>query len=51
MILFSELLCEILKLVFFLVADLLILVVELLHPYGEHCKYIKYTGLLAILGL
>lgn len=48
---FSELLCEILKIVFFLVADLLVLVVEILRPYGDHCHYNKFDGILIILGI
>jgi len=45
------LLCEILVVVFALVDGLLILVVELIKPYGEHCKYVKYEKILVILGI
>lgn len=43
------LLCEILKVLFYLVEGLLVEVVVLIEPYGSHCKYIKYFELLAIL--
>ena len=45
-ILYSGLLCEILAVVFFLVDGLLILVVEIIMPYGDHCKYVKYTDII-----
>ena len=37
-ILCSGLLCEILAVVFFLVDGLLILVVKIIRPYGNHCQ-------------
>jgi len=47
--LIGELLCEILVVVFALVEGLLELVIELLVPYGAHCKYVHWGGLLEIL--
>jgi len=45
----GALLCEILKLVLFLVEGLLIEVAALLVPYGEHCKHIEFLDILALL--
>jgi hypothetical protein len=45
----SGLLFDILGVVLFLVEGLLVLVVELIVPYGDHCKFIKFTNILVIL--
>ena len=45
----SGLLHEILQVVFGLVDGLLILVVEIIKPYGPHCKYVRYTDILILL--
>jgi len=45
----GQLLCEILEAVFFLVEGLLVEVAVLIVPYGDHCKYVKYTDLLVLL--
>jgi len=47
--LIGELLCEILVVVFALVEGLLEIVVELIAPHAEHCRYVHYHGLLEIL--
>ena len=49
--LYSGLLCEILSLVIYLVDDILELIVVIINvaPYGDHCKYIKYEQIFAIL--
>ena len=39
-------LCKILAVVFFLVDGLVILVVKTIKPYGDHCKYVKYTDII-----
>ena len=49
--LYSVFLCEILTAVFFLVEGLLVLVVEIIKPYGDHCHFVKYTQILVILGI
>jgi len=45
------LLRDLLKLVLALDGGLLVEVVVLIEPYGDHCKHIKYTGLLDLLGI
>ena len=47
----SGLLCEILGVVFSLVDGLLVLDVEPIVPYGDHCKFVKYTDILVLLGI
>ena len=47
----SGLLCEILSLVINEVDGTLKLVAELIVPYGDQCKYVKYTQILVILGI
>jgi len=47
----GELLCEILTLVCKLVGGLLVEIVILIEPYGDHCKYVKYTDILVFLGI
>ena len=49
--LISGLLYEILTTLFFLVDGLLILVVEIITPYGDQCKYVGYTDILILLGI
>lgn len=48
---FSALLCELLEVVFALVAGLKVEVVDLVKPFVDQCDLTRFTQILAILGL